>query len=309
MKILNDIRNSLIFISRTIDAEWCHLLDESNMVDIVSTLKVDADDIQDISNYYDTFNGTIYGIGGGNVMDTAKLVGHSLGLPVICIPTTSGTGAECTSFAVVYSNGVKSSIPVARPKWILVPELARSVPKKVAIPILMDALAQCMESYVAIGATTVSKLFAVVGFNKIIGGLFIDKEGSHDSISICNPDEIYAGAHYSGLAINISKTAAPHALSYYLTDAYDLSHGAAIAVSFPLWYMQYRPLLHEDMVLWCDKYLKLLVLSIIPEGIYDRINYKEWAESVNKERMSNSPVQFGDLQYALRKCKFFMELM
>ena len=91
----------------------------------------------------------------------------------------------------------------------------------------MDALCQAIESYWSLGSTTVSQKLAAEAMTLVWNNL---------EDAVIRPTEnirsdMARGANLSGQAINISKTTAPHALSYYLTSHHGVPHGHAVALS------------------------------------------------------------------------------
>lgn len=233
----------------------------------------------------------IVAIGGGTIMDTAKLLGVETGLPVICIPTIPGTGAETTGFAVCYEGKIKKSVPCKVPTSILIPELAESVPIFVLTTTTFDAIAQCIESLWSSNSDEESDEYAVKGLEhlkKVISKKFYptDKILYH----------AYVGANYSGRAINISKTTAPHAMSYYLTAEHDYPHGIAVAASFMFWYDKCIQYVGDHLLSALPSREELISLteSLFPKDNYKNIDFDKWAESVNPERMANSPIIFED---------------
>jgi alcohol dehydrogenase class IV len=182
----------------------------------------------------------IIAIGGGSVMDMAKLVRHysdKYELPIIAIPTTAGTGAEVTHFAVCYIDGAKQSIADSRMRpehCLLVPELTLNNNKYLTACTGFDALAQSIEAFWNINATSLSDQYAEQALQHLLPALTeVVVEGK---TSINNRDMLLYGAMLSGEAINITKTTAPHAVSYTLTTEYGYPHGHAVALTFPFFF-------------------------------------------------------------------------
>ena len=104
----------------------------------------------------------IIAVGGGSAMDTAKAIRKFAGQidtgyrpRLICIPTTSGTGSEVTSFAVITDNVNNTKIPLASDDMlpdeaILDEVLVKSVPANITADTGMDVLTHAMEAYVSI---------------------------------------------------------------------------------------------------------------------------------------------------------------
>ena len=174
-------------------------------------------------------------VGGGTTIDTAKLLNLAVVsgrpvkelltqkvapeklLPCMAFPTTAGTGAEATRFAVCYDGEVKYSIDfeAIRPSDVaLVPEFTATLPTYQKLSTNFDAYAQAVESLWAKGATDESKEYAS-------RALALMKEGNWPEAS-----------YWAGRAIDISRTTAAHAFSYYLTSHYGIPHGHAVYMVF-----------------------------------------------------------------------------
>tara|TARA_B100000780_G_scaffold222692_1_gene161790 strand:- start:141 stop:1274 length:1134 start_codon:yes stop_codon:yes gene_type:complete len=188
-------------------------------------------------------------IGGGSVIDIAKLINalgsqnnddyvkiikenklKTNGLPLIAIPTTSGTGSESTHFAVVYIDGVKFSLSHASilPTVAIVdPELSFNTSSYLAACTGMDALSQAVESYWSNGATKESLIYASEAIS-LINKSFVKSIKLKDLDAICDMSK---ASNLAGQAINISKTTAPHAISYGITATFSIPHGHAVALT------------------------------------------------------------------------------
>lgn len=191
---------------------------------------------------------TIVAFGGGSAMDVAKVaacaarhpdamealtrgedVDQATPLPVIAIPTTSGTGSEATHFAAIYVDGRKKSIghPAMRPVGVVLDVgLHEAMPADLAAVTGLDALAQALESMWAVGSTTESLKYAEAAARLVTQAL----EASVATGKRAERLKLMIGAHLAGQAINISKTTAAHALSYQFTQRLGLPHGHAVAL-------------------------------------------------------------------------------
>ncbi len=188
-------------------------------------------------------------VGGGSVIDTAKLIdffgsnnfnpraylekGETVdreGKPLIALPTTSGTGSESTHFAVVYLGRTKYSVAHERilPDVAIVdPWLTTSLPPYTSAASGMDALSQAVESYWSIHASRESRTFARRALERILPNI-------RAAVNEPTPQARLAmaeGAHLAGKAINLTKTTAPHAISYPITSHFGVAHGHAVALS------------------------------------------------------------------------------
>lgn len=191
----------------------------------------------------------VVAVGGGSCLDVAKIaalaarrmeIAESLArgerldeaepLPIIAVPTTSGTGSEATHFAAIYVDGRKASVahPRLRPRGVVLdPALHLAMPARIAAETGLDALGQAMESLWAVGSTERSRAFATAGGRLVAQYL-------EESVKRPTPERRLAmmvGAHLAGQAINISKTTASHAMSYKLTQRFGVAHGHGVALT------------------------------------------------------------------------------
>ena len=174
-------------------------------------------------------------VGGGTTIDTTKLLNLAIVSqkpvktlltektapevlkPCLAIPTTAGTGAEATRFAVCYDGEVKFSIDfeVIRPTDVaLIPEFTATLPAYQKASTNFDAYAQAVESLWAKGATDDSKKHA------------------NRALELMKSDNWSEASYWAGRAIDISRTTAAHAFSYYLTSHYGIPHGHAVYMVF-----------------------------------------------------------------------------
>lgn len=153
-------------------------------------------------------------------------------IPFIAVPTTAGTGSESTHNAVMYYKGIKQTVTndCVLPNYaVLEPMVLKSLPLYQKKCTMMDALCQGIESWWSINSTEESK-----DYSKKTVGLIMSNWRKY---IFENDDEaaaqIMLAANYSGRAINITQTTAPHAMSYKLTSLYGLPHGHAVAICLP----------------------------------------------------------------------------
>lgn len=191
---------------------------------------------------------TIVAVGGGSAIDVAKCVrqfsvlGSSQDylrqeyrdsrIPMIAIPTTAGTGSESTHFAVVYKNGRKYSVAHGSmlPDYVILDaDLLRTLPLYQKKCTLLDALCQAIESWWSVKSTEESIEYSKQAIELILQWQedYIQRNSREAA------EKILQAANYSGRAINITQTTAPHAMSYKLTSLYRLPHGHAVALCLP----------------------------------------------------------------------------
>tara|TARA_Y100000992_G_scaffold94435_1_gene60766 strand:+ start:173 stop:1270 length:1098 start_codon:yes stop_codon:yes gene_type:complete len=189
-------------------------------------------------------------IGGGAVIDYAKIVNvvelredlaelivnykypfNKKYTKLAVIPTTAGSGAEVTSNAVIYVDGIKHSFEselLLPDHFFLVPEFLISAPNKIKASAGFDAIAQALESLVSRKSNAKSVEYASkslrVSVNSFIS--FINDP------NMKNATEMSIASNLAGKAISISKTTAPHATSYPFTSLFNISHGHAVGLFF-----------------------------------------------------------------------------
>jgi len=258
-KIINKINDNIDFIMFSDFSENPKIKDLKKGIALFNDKKCDS----------------LIAIGGGSVMDMGKLISllsncnlqdiksikkhaknNKRKIPLMCIPTTAGSGSETTHFSVLYFNGIKYSIsnPTLIPdSYILQPEYSYTTkPYQKAVSGL-DALSQGIESFWAKNANDESRKYSEKAIKLIWNNLYksvrLNDFEAHKNV--------FKGAHLAGKAINIAKTTAPHALSYYFTEKHNIKHGHAVALTLPRVYH-----LNRIQALNCNDKLKDIFLTL-----------------------------------------------
>ncbi|WP_324021769.1 iron-containing alcohol dehydrogenase (plasmid) [Pantoea sp. JZ29] len=192
----------------------------------------------------------VVGIGGGSVLDVAKLlsvlchvaspslkalldgVKITARLPSLLIPSTAGTGSEATPNAIlaIPEKNTKSGIisPVMLPDYVaLIPELTTSMPAHIASSTGIDALCHLLECYTATISNPVGDNVALMGLHKLFRNLETSVTEPHNLNAKL---EMLWASYYGGAAIAHAGTHLVHALSYPLGGTYHLPHGVANAI-------------------------------------------------------------------------------
>jgi alcohol dehydrogenase len=156
-------------------------------------------------------------------------------LPLIAIPTTTGTGSECQSFALIADENTHAKMACGDPKAaariaLLDPELALTQPRGVAAATGMDALSHAVETAVTTKRNALSSLFAREAFRLIDANLQRLVEAP-DDVHACAAMQL--GAAWAGTAIENSMLGAAHAAANPLTAHFDLVHGHAVGLMLP----------------------------------------------------------------------------
>lgn len=213
----------------------------------------------------------IIGLGGGSCVDCAKGANFLLTnggrmqdyrgigkaklpmLPMIAVPTTSGTGSEAQSFAVVADAGthmkmacgdVKAACRVA----VLDPDLTVSMPRFVTAASGIDALTHAIESYVTTKQNTISQMFAKQAWGLLVHALPVVL---NDPSNVNARGRMQLGAFLAGAAIENSMLGATHAAANPLTAQFNIIHGVAVGLMLPhviRWNADVAGSLYRDLV-------------------------------------------------------------
>ena len=210
----------------------------------------------------------VIGVGGGSCMDLAKAVAVMLAhggrvsdyygefkvpgpvLPLILIPTTSGTGSEVTPVAVLSDPERALKVGIASPHVIshtaiCDPELTYSCPASLTAISGADALTHAIEAFTAIqrdptpelfhqhvfiGKNTLSDHYALTAIARISRSLARACAAGGDEDA---RDDMMLGALCAGLAFGTAGTAAAHAIQYPVGALTHTPHGTGVAVLMP----------------------------------------------------------------------------
>ncbi|WHH57986.1 iron-containing alcohol dehydrogenase [Petroclostridium sp. X23] len=194
----------------------------------------------------------IIAIGGGSVMDAAKLCAVLKDAPYtvkdllknpglaqkkmksIMIPTTCGTGSEatCNAIVAVPEDNVKVGIVSESmiPDYVVLDGLMiKGLPKAIIAATGVDALAHAVECYTSKKATPFSDTYAIASAKLIFSNI---KEAYANPENMEAKNNMLLGAYYGGISITASGTTAVHALSYPLGGKYHIAHGVSNAILF-----------------------------------------------------------------------------
>lgn len=192
-------------------------------------------------------------IGGGSAIDATKAVRVLLSeggaitdyegmdkitkatVPMIAIPTTSGTGSEVTSFSIVSDHARKRKMvlagrAIAADVALVDPLLTLSMPKSVTASTGMDAMTHAIEAALSTMATPLTDLNAYKAISLIYR--YLPK-------AVCSPDDIEArsqvmlGSLFAGIAFNSAILGLAHAIAHPLGAVCGLPHGLANAIVLP----------------------------------------------------------------------------
>lgn len=195
----------------------------------------------------------VLGIGGGSVIDVAKLVAalfhgrqtasevfginqlRSRDLALVCLPTTAGTGAEVSPNAILLDEADELKKGVVSPHLVpdaafVDPLLTLSVPPGVTAATGLDALTHCVEAYANKFSHPIIDAHALQGVKLISANLVRAVRNGRDMEARA---ALSLGSLYGGLCLGPVNTAAVHALAYPLGGRFHIAHGVSNAVLLP----------------------------------------------------------------------------
>jgi len=196
----------------------------------------------------------VLAVGGGSAMDTAKTVAllavaggkpvdfadgrreYQKSLPVICVPTTAGTGSEVTRSAVITDSATHRKMTLKhallRPRLaILDPLLTITVPSAITAATGVDALVHAIEGSTCRKATPLAEAFGQRAMRLITPAL--PQAVTHGDDIVARSDMLL-GSLLAGLCFGSTDVAAVHCLAEALGGLYDTPHGVANAVFLPV---------------------------------------------------------------------------
>lgn len=212
--------------------------------------------VDEVIDVYEKNNcDSVIAIGGGSVLDTAKIVSLYVAnkgeyIDDICkmdsdcnrsvafyaVPTTSGTGSEVTVFAVITDTQENKKKPFTSDKFLpravaLVPSLTVSVPKSSTAYTGIDALSHAVEAYIGLFAPYFED-------DRQMGKSAAEKIFKNLEKACCQPQDLSArenmqkASYEAGIAFRRIGTGYIHAIAHRLGEYYHIPHGKAISAVF-----------------------------------------------------------------------------
>ncbi|MGT2799925.1 iron-containing alcohol dehydrogenase [Streptococcus marmotae] len=207
-----------------------------------------AQDVVDI--FKKTESNFIIAVGGGSVMDVAKLASvlatdvytvkdllidpliATKQVPSLMIPTTAGTGSEATPNSIVGVPEKGLKVGIVNPEMIadyviLDARLIKNLPIKIAAATGVDAMCHAIECFTSNKRNPFSNTFALEAFDLIFNNII---EACTNPEALEAKSKMLLGSFYAGVAITASGTTGIHALSYPLGGKYHIAHGVSNAI-------------------------------------------------------------------------------
>lgn len=197
-------------------------------------------------------------VGGGSAIDLSKCVrqfAHKL-YPdytphFIAIPTTSGTGSEVTSFAVI--TDTEKNIKHALVDDFLLPdeaildvEMVKSVPPAITAETGMDVLTHAVEAYVSTEANAFSDMMAEKSAQRCRTFLFRSFKYP-DNGDLKAREKMHLASNQAGIAFNSASLGLNHGMAHQLGAQFHISHGRANAILLPA-IIEYNSGIHNKTV-------------------------------------------------------------
>lgn len=257
----------------------------------------------------------VFGVGGGTVLDLAKLFAlktispvcdlYSKKFPAIknkelfLIPTTCGTGSEVTNISILELKSLGTKMGLAEEalfadKAILIPELLEGLPFRFFATSSIDAFIHAVESYLSPKATDFTKMYSVKAIEMILSGYQqIASQGEEARISLLTDFQI--ASTYAGIAFGNAGCAAVHAMSYPLGATYHVAHGESNYVMFTGVLNMYQKLKPQGRI---QKLKKLLaeLLECEEDAVYEKLE-----ELLNHLCMKKALHEYGVTKGELRE--------
>ncbi|MEG2269808.1 MAG: iron-containing alcohol dehydrogenase [Bacilli bacterium] len=204
--------------------------------------------------YLDSNCDSIVAVGGGSVMDAAKVIGtlitnkktipqlkglfklrHRLPL-LLAAPTTCGTGSEATLAAVIRNKVTKEKFPIEDLKLIprfaiLDPYFIANLPQKILATTCLDALTHAVEAFIGQSTTKKTRKYAVNAVKLILNNVNKAYDNKDDLEAKKN---LLTASFDAGVAFTKSYVGYVHAIAHQIGGLYNLPHGYLNAIILPI---------------------------------------------------------------------------
>lgn len=193
----------------------------------------------------------VLAVGGGSTMDTGKVAALSItnpgrvesyvgmnlvkskSAPLICIPTTSGSGSEVTQFAVLKIGEKKRSIisrNIVPESVILDPTLTVSMPSRITANSGVDALSHAVEAVLSMDASPLTDALAFQAINLIARNI---RTAYREGSNLEARSAMHLAATISGIAFTNARLVVGHSISQTFAPIYNVPHGQSCAMALP----------------------------------------------------------------------------
>lgn len=209
-----------------------------------------AEVMEGVNAYNASNSDVIVAIGGGSVLDCAKGIGIASannqmitvfegvdkipqpGPPLICVPTTSGSSADVSQFAIINDTVRKVKIAIVSKMLVpdvslIDPDLTVTMDRDLTVHTGLDALTHAFEAYVSKARSPVTDVHALEAVKRVVGFLRVARD-EPDNMEARG--EVMLGSLFAGLAFSNAILGNVHAMAHSLGGFLDLPHGLCNAV-------------------------------------------------------------------------------
>ena len=190
----------------------------------------------------------LIGIGGGSPMDAAKAIALMAAnpqvgqevlyqpvklshLPVVCVPTTCGTGSEVTPYAILTRHALRTKKSISHRIYpalaLLDSRYLRHMSRQGLVDTAVDALAHLLESWLNTNTDALTRLYTREGL--LLWASFRDALAA-DALTDTHYDAMLHASMAAGMAITHTGTSLPHGMSYPVTYELGIPHGRAVGM-------------------------------------------------------------------------------
>jgi alcohol dehydrogenase len=287
----------------------------------------------------------VIGIGGGSVLDVAKLIaasytnprislrahtqkgkvqsciwrGKKESLKVIAIPTTAGTGSEVSKACVIIDKKFKIKCSIKSPFFyptiaIVDPKLTFSLPSDLTAFTGMDALSHLIEGYLSVGANPMTDILALEGIKLVMENLLLV---IRDPLNIKARTNMMLAATYGGIVDSNAGLCVGHVLAHVIGAWYRIHHGLACAVFLP-YVVEYNCGVRKDKIKILSKIfnhsnpvkmLKLFIKKLqIPSSLRELgIPQKDLSKIARKALENKSALKFNPKKVKFKDIKKILQ--
>lgn len=213
--------------------------------------------VYDVKSTYDKLQADnvdmIAAIGGGSVIDMAKIMSVAMtnekliedlradgaivnpSIPMVAIPTTSGTGAEATANAIFLYPEEDLKVGIVHeymiPDFVILDvSVTCGLPPALTASTGVDALCHAVEAYISVLSNPFCEMFSLKAVELICRSI---EKAYQNGSDMAAREDMQLGSFYAGLCLTTSSTVAVHALSYPLGGKYHIPHGVSNAILLP----------------------------------------------------------------------------
>lgn len=255
----------------------------------------------------------IVAIGGGSPLDAAKAIGVMIyhknltgdtlfskeiltSIPIIAIPTTSGTGSEVTPYAIITDHYAKTKRNLGQR---IFPQIAfldarynSYMPDKVTLDTALDAMNHLVESYLSKKSNIMTEMFVEKGLTlwKECIPAMLKKE-----FPLSVREKLMMTSTFAGIAIAQTGTSLPHGMGYSITYFKGISHGIANTVLYPGYLNSFKDKTKIQNILsiigvdTIDDFCELLKQLVMQKVTLTDEEIKTWSKNFyhQKEKLKN----------------------